>query len=106
MSDQPVNEEDDDLLDHYDIDFSKAKPNRFAPLFAPLKSGGRAVYLDPEVAERFTTSEEVNRLLKALLQTMPYRRRKLPSRKKFEGACCFCAAERISRLQPTDPHPR
>ena len=71
MSEKPVNEEDDDLLGHYDIDFSKAKPNRFAPLFGSLKSGGRAIYLDPEVAERFTTSEEVNRLLKALLETMP-----------------------------------
>ena len=71
MSDKPVNEDDDDFLDHYDIDFSKAKPNRFAPLFGPLKSGGRVIYLDPEVAERFTTSEEVNRLLKALLETMP-----------------------------------
>ena len=72
MNDKPVkDDDDDDLLDHYDIDLSKAKPNRFAAMFGPLKSGGRVVYLDPEVAERFTTSEDVNRLLKALLETMP-----------------------------------
>ncbi len=61
---------DDDLLDHYDIDFSKAKPNRFAALFGPLKPGGRVVYLDPEIAERFATSEDVNRVLKMLVEVM------------------------------------
>ena len=71
MNDKPTNEDDDDLLDHYDIDFSKAKPNRFAVPLGPLKSGGRVFYLEPEVAARFASSEEVNRLLKALLEAMP-----------------------------------
>ena len=71
MNDKPANEDDDELLDHYDIDFSKAKPNRFAASLGSLKSGGRVFYLEPEVAERFASSEEVNRLLKALLEAMP-----------------------------------
>ena len=71
MNEKPVNDADDDLLDHYDIDFSKAKPNPYAAMFGPLRSGGRVVYLDPEVAERFATSEDVNRVLMALVKTMP-----------------------------------
>ena len=68
MNDKPLN--DDELRDHYDFDFSKAKPNRYAALFGPLKPGGRVVYLDPEVAERFATSEDVNRVLKTLVEVM------------------------------------
>ncbi|MFM9963950.1 MAG: hypothetical protein ACKV2Q_22335 [Planctomycetaceae bacterium] len=56
MNDKPTNEDDDELLDHYDIDFSKATPNRFAAAFRP---GGCLVYLEPEVAARFPTSEDV-----------------------------------------------
>ena len=41
MADSPP-DNSDELLDHYDLDFSKAKPNRFAALFNP--SG------DPKVA--------------------------------------------------------
>lgn len=70
MKDKLAKDDDDDLLDHYDIDFSLAKPNRFASLFAPLKPGGRVVYLDPEIAERFATSEDVNRVLKTLVEVM------------------------------------
>ena len=61
----------DDLRDEYDFDYSKAKPNRFATSHGSLKSGGRVFYLEPEVASRFASSEEVNRLLKALLEAMP-----------------------------------
>ena len=43
----------------------------FRKLRDSLKSGGRVYYLEPEVAARFATSEEVNRLLKALLEAMP-----------------------------------
>ncbi len=61
----------DDLRDEYDFDYTKAKPNRFATSHGSLKSGGRVFYLEPEVASRFASSEEVNRLLKALLEAMP-----------------------------------
>jgi len=58
----------DELREEYAFDYRKAKPNRFA---AELPSGGRVIYLDPEVAAVFTDSAQVNRLLKALLSTMP-----------------------------------
>ncbi len=58
----------DELRDEYDFDYSQAKPNRFAK---PLPPGSRVVYLEPEVAKRFTDSNEVNRLLKAILAAMP-----------------------------------
>jgi hypothetical protein len=67
----------DELRPEYQFDYSKAKPNRFA---AGLKKGGRVVVLDPEVAEVFRTSEDVNAVLRALLQTMP------PSGGKSESA--------------------
>ncbi len=57
-----------ELRPEYDFDCSQAKPNRFA---AGLKKGGRIVVLDPEVAEVFQSSQDVNAVLKALLQTMP-----------------------------------
>lgn len=68
MTDKTVN--DDELRDHYDFDFSNAKPNPYAALFGPLKPGGRVVYLDPEIAERFETSEEVNQVLKDVVEAM------------------------------------
>ena len=58
----------DELRAEYDFDYSKAKPNRFA---AGLKKGGRVIVLDPEVAAVFRSSQDVNAVLKALLQTMP-----------------------------------
>lgn len=58
----------DELRDEYDFDYSQAKPNRFAK---PLPPGGRVVYLEPEVAKHFADSNEVNRLLKAILAAMP-----------------------------------
>ncbi len=57
-----------ELRDEYDFDYSQAKPNRFAK---PLPPGGRIVYLEPEVAKRFSDSGEVNRLLKAILEALP-----------------------------------
>ena len=58
----------DELREEYDFDYRKAKPNRFA---AKLQDGGRMVVLEPEIAAVFQNSQEVNAVLKALLQTMP-----------------------------------
>ena len=58
----------DELRPEYEFDYRKAKPNRFA---AELKKGGRMVVLDPEVAAVFRNSQDVNAVLRALLQTMP-----------------------------------
>lgn len=60
--------DDGELLPHYDFDYSKAEPNRFA---ASLPSGSRIVALDPDIAEVFTTAESVNAVPRALITTMP-----------------------------------
>ena len=57
-----------ELRDEYQFDYTQAKPDRFA---GKLQKGGRLVVLDPEVAAAFRSSEAVNAVLKALLQTMP-----------------------------------
>jgi hypothetical protein len=61
----------DELRSEYEFDYRQAKPNRFA---AGLKKGGRLVVLDPEVAAAFQGSQDVNAVLRALLQTMPVHR--------------------------------
>jgi hypothetical protein len=63
-------EMNDELREEYQFDYRQARPNRFA---AGLQKGGRLVVLDPEVAAAFRESEEVNAVLRALLQTMPKR---------------------------------
>ena len=63
--------ESDDLQAHYDFDYSKAKPNRFAER---LNQESVVVVLDPDVANVFPTSESVNetlRMLMSALQNMP-----------------------------------
>lgn len=59
-------EENDDLLAEYEFDYQQAKPNRFV-----LESQQRVVILEPEVAAYFQNSETVNRVLRALIDTMP-----------------------------------
>jgi hypothetical protein len=62
----------DDLRPEYQFDYRQAKPNRFA---AGLSQGGRMIVLEPEVAAVFRNSQDVNAVLRALLQTMPGARR-------------------------------
>ena len=62
-------EPEDDLQPEYHIDYSKARLNPYAKL---LKGkGSRIIVLEPDVAKVFTSSEEVNKLLRGLIQTMP-----------------------------------
>jgi hypothetical protein len=56
----------DDLLPEYNFDYHKAKSNRFA-----VAEQQRVVILEPDVAQYFHDSEAVNRILRALIQTMP-----------------------------------
>ena len=58
----------DEILSQYNFDYSKARPNRFADRMA---QDSVVVVLDPDVAEVFKTPEEVNRVLRALIATMP-----------------------------------
>ena len=60
---------DEELLAEYQFDYKKAKPNRFA-----AQSGNqllKVVVLDEDVAQVFTTPESVNKVLRALIESMP-----------------------------------
>ena len=57
----------DDMLPEYDIDYSQARPNRFAARLAQT----RTIELEADVAAAFPTPEAVNVALRALLPTSP-----------------------------------
>jgi hypothetical protein len=72
MSKTPFEESqnaNDELLNEYHFDYKKAKPNRFAT------RGGKqllkVVVLDEDVAQVFTTPESVNKVLRALINSIP-----------------------------------
>lgn len=67
-ADNPKNELKDEMLQEYRFDYSKAKPNRFADA---LVNGQLMVVLEPDVAAVFKSSEAVNAVLRALIETMP-----------------------------------
>lgn len=58
----------DELPDEIRFDYAKAKSNRFADR---LKDQQILVALDPDVAAVFGNAETVNRVLRALIKTMP-----------------------------------
>ena len=58
----------DDLRDHYDFDYSKARSNRFASRFSRESV---IVVLEPDVANVFHTSEAVNAFLRSAIAAMP-----------------------------------
>ncbi|HSG39434.1 MAG TPA: hypothetical protein VLE27_07325 [Thermoanaerobaculia bacterium] len=58
------------MLPEHRFDYRKAKPNRFASA-GPKKRV--AIVLDEDVAEVFTTTESVNRALRAFIEAMPER---------------------------------
>jgi hypothetical protein len=62
----------DELPDEIDIDYATAKPNRFAEQLADMQV---MVVLDPDVAAVFDSAEAVNRVLRALIETMPQQQR-------------------------------
>jgi len=57
-----------EMAKEYRFDYSKAKPNRFA---SRMKDGPLVAVIDPDVAKVFTTSEQVNNALRALISAMP-----------------------------------
>lgn len=59
---------EDELPDEMRLDYTKAKPNRFAER---LKDQQLLVALDPDVAAVFGNADTVNRVLRALIETMP-----------------------------------
>lgn len=52
----------------YRLDYTKAKPNRFA---ARSKAQPVVIILEEDVAKVFKTSEDVNKALRALMTAMP-----------------------------------
>ncbi len=72
MSKTPFEEShnsDDELLGEYHFDYKKAKHNRFAA--QSRKQLLTVVVLDEDVAQVFTTPESVNKVLRALIESMP-----------------------------------
>ena len=57
-----------EMRDHYDFDYSKSRPNRFA---GRLTEGTVAIVLDPDVATVFQSSEAVNAFLRSAITAMP-----------------------------------
>jgi hypothetical protein len=60
---------DDELLPEYSFNYQKAKPNRFANRSEVNRL--KVVVLDEDVAKIFTTPEAVNKVLRALIESMP-----------------------------------
>lgn len=56
---------EDELLPEYDLDYSKAKPNRFAAKYQQMQ---RTVVLEADVAENFPSAESVNEALRFLIR--------------------------------------
>jgi hypothetical protein len=72
MSEMPFEESsysEDELLTEYHFDYRKAKPNRFAARDGQQRL--KVVVLDEDVAQIFTTPESVNKVLRALIESMP-----------------------------------
>ncbi len=59
--------ETDDMLPEYNFDYTKARTNRF------IKADKKdlTIILDPDVAKVFSTSESVNKILRAIIAAMP-----------------------------------
>lgn len=57
-----------EMASEYRFDYSKAKPNRFA---SRMKDAPLVAVIDPDVAKVFTTTEQVNKALRALISAMP-----------------------------------
>lgn len=60
--------DNDDLLNEYDFDYQKARPNRF---INSKKKQQITVILDPDVAQIFKSSQDVNNALRAIISAIP-----------------------------------
>jgi hypothetical protein len=58
--------DNDELRPEYDFDFSKAVRGKY---YRQYQQSSNIVVLDPDVAEAFHNSEEVNKALRALLKS-------------------------------------
>ena len=60
-----------EMLSEYNFDYSRSKPNRFAKTEKQV-----IVQIDDDVAKVFSSSEEVNNALRALIRIYPPKRKK------------------------------
>ena len=65
------------MREEYQLDYSRAKPNRFA---SGLEKNSLAVVLDPDVAAVFQSSESVNTLLRSVIAALPVPESPAPAR--------------------------
>jgi len=66
-----------EMAAEYRFDYKKARPNRFA---SRMKNEPLIVMVDPDIAKVFTTSEEVNNALRALISAMPEKKKKVTAK--------------------------
>ena len=57
--------EKEEMLPEYELDYTKAKPNRFAAKYQQMQ---RTIVLDNDVAEKFPSAESVNEALRFLIR--------------------------------------
>lgn len=68
MPSEKLSNSENELLAEYHFDYKRVKPNRFANGRDQLF---KVVVLDEDVAQVFTTPESVNKVLRALIESMP-----------------------------------
>ena len=79
MKNRPSDTSTDELRPHYDFDFKKMKPQRFASQELTYKE--RFVVLDEDVSKVFDSSEAVNEALRSMIRgARPKRSRKKRAR--------------------------
>jgi hypothetical protein len=66
---------EEELSPEYDLDYTKAKPNRFA---AKCQQMQRTVVLDSDIADKFPSAESVNEALRFLIRVTQENRESLP----------------------------
>jgi len=64
----PKSRKAQEMASEYRFDYKKAKPNRFV---TRMKDEPLVVMIEPDVAKVFTSSEQVNKALRALLSAIP-----------------------------------
>ncbi len=72
--------DNDDLRPHYDFDYDKMKPNRFAGEKKVYKQ--TFVILDEDVSKVFQSSEDVNLVLRSAIRAMRTAAPKLRDQKR------------------------
>jgi len=70
----PKNDKIQEMASEYQFDYKKAKPNRFAKKMKTSEL--LIVMLDSDVAKVFTSADEVNKALRALISAMPPKKSK------------------------------